>query len=129
MKSPEEPVPVDQVKGHIEFRNVWFAYQDEDWVLKDVSFVVQSVPERRVCGSHRSRQDYYHKSSAALLRCATRTSVARWRGRSRNGALQVALEFQRRAAASFLFSENIAGNIRLGNESITTNACATPRDK
>src|SRR4029077_3769814 len=25
-------------KGEIEFRSVWFAYQDEDWVLKDVSF-------------------------------------------------------------------------------------------
>jgi ATP-binding cassette subfamily B multidrug efflux pump len=30
---PERPP-----KGEIEFRNVWFAYQDEDWVLKDVSF-------------------------------------------------------------------------------------------
>src|SRR5262245_18045173 len=26
--------------GGIEFRNVWFAYNDEDWVLKDVSFNV-----------------------------------------------------------------------------------------
>ncbi len=24
----------------IEFRNVWFAYRDEEWVLKDVSFIV-----------------------------------------------------------------------------------------
>src|SRR5262249_55592414 len=24
--------------GEIEFRNVWFAYNDEDWVLRDVSF-------------------------------------------------------------------------------------------
>lgn len=28
--------------GNIEFRNVWFAYEGEDWVLKDVSFRVQS---------------------------------------------------------------------------------------
>ncbi len=26
------------VKGGIIFKNVWFAYQDEDWVLKDLSF-------------------------------------------------------------------------------------------
>ena len=26
--------------GRIEFQNVWFAYKDEDWVLKDVSFTV-----------------------------------------------------------------------------------------
>ena len=29
------------IKGRIEFRNVWFAYQDEDWVLKDVSFQIE----------------------------------------------------------------------------------------
>jgi ATP-binding cassette subfamily B protein len=27
-------------RGHIEFRNVWFAYHDDDWVLKNVSFTV-----------------------------------------------------------------------------------------
>ena len=30
---PERPP-----KGEVEFRNVWFAYEREDWVLKDVSF-------------------------------------------------------------------------------------------
>ncbi len=29
------------MKGDIEFRNVWFAYDDENWVLKDVSFHVR----------------------------------------------------------------------------------------
>src|SRR3989442_3730802 len=33
--------PTRPPKGEIEFRNVWFAYQDEDWVLKDVSFHVR----------------------------------------------------------------------------------------
>jgi ABC-type multidrug transport system fused ATPase/permease subunit len=27
-------------KGEIEFRNVWFSYNEEDWVLKDVSFSI-----------------------------------------------------------------------------------------
>lgn len=31
----------ESVSGDIEFRNVWFAYDDEDWVLRDVSFHVQ----------------------------------------------------------------------------------------
>jgi ATP-binding cassette, subfamily B, multidrug efflux pump len=26
------------VRGHVEFRNVWFAYEGEEWVLRDVSF-------------------------------------------------------------------------------------------
>lgn len=30
------------VRGHIEFRNVWFRYnEDSDWVLKDVSFIMK----------------------------------------------------------------------------------------
>lgn len=41
MRSPAKPRPIGRARGHIEFRNVWFAYQDEDWVLKDVSFEVQ----------------------------------------------------------------------------------------
>lgn len=27
--------------GEIEFKNVWFAYQGEDWILKDVSFKIE----------------------------------------------------------------------------------------
>ncbi len=33
--------PVPEVKGEIEFENVWFAYVDDEWVLKDVSFHVK----------------------------------------------------------------------------------------
>ena len=32
---------VDALKGEIEFRNVWFAYNEEDWILKDVSFTIK----------------------------------------------------------------------------------------
>lgn len=31
----------EQVRGEIEFKNVWFAYNEEKWVLKDVSFKVK----------------------------------------------------------------------------------------
>lgn len=41
MQSSTKPRPIVRVRGHIEFRHVWFAYQDKDWVLKDVSFEVQ----------------------------------------------------------------------------------------
>lgn len=36
-----EPRHIDKITGRIEFRNVWFAYVDEDWVLRDVSFVIE----------------------------------------------------------------------------------------
>lgn len=32
---------LDTVKGKIEFKNVWFSYDDKNWVLKDVSFVIE----------------------------------------------------------------------------------------
>jgi len=31
-----------KIRGEIEFRNVWFAYKDEDFVLKDISFKVKA---------------------------------------------------------------------------------------
>ena len=31
---------IDNVKGKLEFDQVWFAYNQENWVLKDVSFVI-----------------------------------------------------------------------------------------
>ncbi|SCY04382.1 ABC transporter ATP-binding protein [Alkaliphilus peptidifermentans] len=37
---PISPVKATEFKGEIEFRNVWFAYKDEDWVLRDISFKI-----------------------------------------------------------------------------------------
>jgi len=30
-----------ELKGNIEFKNVWFAYNNEEWVLKDISFKIE----------------------------------------------------------------------------------------
>lgn len=30
----------EEIRGEVEFKNVWFAYNDEDYVLKDISFKV-----------------------------------------------------------------------------------------
>lgn len=40
----DEPdaIELDEVKGEIEFKNVWFAYNEGEWVLKDVSFKVEA---------------------------------------------------------------------------------------
>lgn len=35
-------ISLDNCRGDIEFKNVWFAYNDEDWVLRDVSFKVSA---------------------------------------------------------------------------------------
>ena len=33
-------IKLEKVRGKIEFRNVWFAYEAENWILKDVSFSI-----------------------------------------------------------------------------------------
>ncbi|MCB7305178.1 ABC transporter ATP-binding protein/permease [Bariatricus massiliensis] len=38
--SPVRPIDVS-IKGRIEFRYVWFAYEKDDYILKDVSFVIE----------------------------------------------------------------------------------------
>lgn len=40
IENTNNPVPIKELKGKIEFKNVWFAYEDENWVLKDVSFTI-----------------------------------------------------------------------------------------
>lgn len=37
--SPVDPASVN-ILGEIEFRHVWFAYEEENYILKDVSFVI-----------------------------------------------------------------------------------------
>ena len=36
-----DAIDVPYFKGKIEFKNVWFAYNEGDWILKDVSFVIE----------------------------------------------------------------------------------------
>ena len=39
----DEPdaIEIDHFEGKIEFKNVWFAYEQEHWILQDVSFVIE----------------------------------------------------------------------------------------
>ncbi len=38
----DDAMELGEVKGDIEFKNVWFAYNEGEWVLKDVSFKVNA---------------------------------------------------------------------------------------
>lgn len=35
-----DAIAIDKFNGKIEFKNVWFAYEKDNWILKDVSFVI-----------------------------------------------------------------------------------------
>ena len=49
----DEPdaIELDQIEGNIEFKNVWFAYNEGEWVLRDVSFKVNAKETVAFVGS------------------------------------------------------------------------------
>jgi ATP-binding cassette subfamily B multidrug efflux pump len=51
LEEPFEGKKGGEVVGELEFRNVWFAYEDENWVLKDVSFHVPAGKKAAFIGA------------------------------------------------------------------------------
>jgi ATP-binding cassette subfamily B protein len=47
----EGAMELEHVEGNIEFKNVWFAYEGEEWVLKDVSFKIKAKDTVAFVGS------------------------------------------------------------------------------
>lgn len=41
IQSPDNPHRITDFKGRVVFDRVWFAYVDQEWVLKDVSFTIE----------------------------------------------------------------------------------------
>ena len=37
-----DAIELDHIKGDIEFKNVWFAYKENEWVLRDISFKIKA---------------------------------------------------------------------------------------
>jgi ATP-binding cassette subfamily B multidrug efflux pump len=110
------PVPG---RGEIEFRDVWFRYGDDDpWVLKGVSFTARPGERVAIVGATGAGKStiisllmrFYEASRGEVLfdGVPIRTvPVAELRGR-------ISLVLQ----DVFLFSEDVASNIRLGNAEI-----------
>ena len=48
---PKDPLVPERIYGTIEFDNVWFAYQDENWVLKNLSFRIKPGEVMAVVGA------------------------------------------------------------------------------
>ena len=41
MENLESGKVLEKIKGKIEFKHVWFSYDEKEWILKDVSFVIE----------------------------------------------------------------------------------------
>lgn len=118
--SPAEPTLVEgRLRGEIEFDHVWFAYNDEDWILRDVSFKIE--PGKRVA----------FVGATGAGKTTILSLVGRYydiqKGRILVDGVDIrdmSLEQLRSAIGQvqqdvFVFTGDIAGNIKLLNENIT----------
>ena len=116
---PENPKPMPAVKGRIEFEHVWFSYDGEEWVLRDVSFVIEPGQTAAFVGATGAG-----KSSILNL-------IGRYydiqKGRITLDGVDIReldLKDLRRAIGQvqqdvFLFTGDIQGNIRLREDEIS----------
>ncbi|MBP3700325.1 MAG: ABC transporter ATP-binding protein [Lachnospiraceae bacterium] len=116
---PQEPVELAEIKGRIEFKNVWFAYDGEDYVLKDVSFTIEPGQKVAFVGATGAGKSsilnligrYYDiQRGEILIDGVNIQDMTRDQIRSAIGQVQQDV---------FIFTGDITSNIRLRDEEIT----------
>lgn len=119
IKDTEKPVKVKRLKGEIEFKNVWFAYNDEQWVLRDVSFKIKPGEKIAFVGATGAGKTsiislisrLYDIQKGEILIDGINIKNMEQKELRRN--LATVLQ------DVFLFTGDIKSNIRLNDESIT----------
>src|SRR5256714_1260435 len=119
IQSPDRPVRPEQARGRIEFRNVWFAYKGEDWILKDVSFIAEPG-ERVAFVGHTGAGKTTITNLLLRFYDIQRGQIFLDDVDIREMDLEeLRANFSIVLQDVFLFSGDIASNIRLGNTRIT----------
>ncbi len=117
----DEPdaIELESVEGNIEFRNVWFAYEGEEWVLKNVSFKVsanETVAFVGATGSGKTTilslicRNYDIQKGEILIDGINIKKIK---------IASLRRHFGQMLQDVFLFSGNIRSNITLGEEGIS----------
>lgn len=117
--TPDTPLKKGRAEGRIDFENVWFAYNDQEWVLKDVCFSVspgQSVALVGHTGSGKTTitnllMRFYDVQKGRIL--LDGVDVRDWDLQSLRENFAVVLQ------DIFLFTGTVESNIRLGREDIS----------
>src|SRR5262249_24495334 len=117
--SPAEPKKTGKAVGEIEFQNVWFAYKENDWVLKDISFKIKAGESVALVGHTGSGKTtvtnllmrFYDVQKGKIL--LDGVDVRDWDLHDLRSNFAVVLQ------DVFLFSGSIENNIRLGNTEIS----------
>ncbi|HEU0027623.1 MAG TPA: ABC transporter ATP-binding protein [Ktedonobacterales bacterium] len=116
---PANPIPLTSVRGAVEFRDVWFSYNREEWVLKGVSFRIEpgeSVAFVGATGAGKTSlislmsRFYDVQRGEVLLDGVNVRDVAQADLRRHIGAV---------LQDPFIFAGTIASNIRLGESDIS----------
>ncbi|HEX9039266.1 MAG TPA: ABC transporter ATP-binding protein [Ktedonobacterales bacterium] len=119
VEDPAKPTALANVRGRVEFRDVWFSYNREEWVLKGVSFAIQpgeSVAFVGATGAGKTSlislmsRFYDVQRGEVLLDGVNVRDVAQADLRRHIGAV---------LQDPFIFAGTIASNIRLGDTSIS----------
>lgn len=119
IKNPDDPVELKSVKGKIEFKNVWFAYEDEDYVLKDVSFSINPGESVAIVGHTGAGKStliniltrFYDIQKGAVL--LDGIDIRKLDKRDLRQYISIVLQ------DVYLFSGDIKSNIRMDNENIS----------
>ena len=117
--SPLHPVRVQKVKGNIKFRDVWFAYNKDNYVLKNISFELktgQSIAFVGATGSGKTSiinllNRFYDIQKGQIL--VDGIDIKKFDLQDLRRHIGVVMQ------DVFLFSGNILENIRLGNKDIS----------
>ncbi|MEY3855173.1 MAG: hypothetical protein RIS68_1187 [Bacteroidota bacterium] len=112
-------VLADRVKGHIEFQKVWFAYLENEWVVKDVSFEVKPGKTVAIVGATGAGKSSIIGLLGRMYDCQEGLiqidgiSLPDYEIGSLRKHIAVVLQ------DVFLFSSSIAYNIHLGDTTIS----------
>ncbi len=119
IKNIEEPVKMERLKGEIEFRNVWFAYNEEQWVLRDVSFKIKPGEKIAFVGATGAGKTSIISLISRLYDIQKGEILIDGINIKHMDQQQLRRNLATVLQDVFLFTGDIKSNIRLNDESIT----------